>query len=163
MNDREKHWEESQDDDAYEKVCYVCRRPESKAGNMISMPPGIDICHDCMQKAFDTMNQSGFDLNALSGISPEMLWNAGMPMNMWQMPVKNTNSTPQEPQKTSDAKTSDDTDTETEDSNAEEEDQTAGWGGMPMGNMGWGIPLGQIDLSAITGKKRVKKKKDNCL
>ncbi|MBQ2106880.1 MAG: AAA family ATPase, partial [Lachnospiraceae bacterium] len=31
---------------------------------------------------------------------------------------------------------------------------------MPFGNMGWGIPIGQIDLSALTGKKRVKKKKN---
>ena len=89
MNDKEKHWDESHDDDEYEKICYVCRRAESKAGKMISMPPGIDICHDCMQKAFDTMNQIGLDPNSLSGITPEMMWNAGMPMGMWQMPNKN--------------------------------------------------------------------------
>ena len=27
------------DHDAYEKVCYVCRRPESKAGKMITISP----------------------------------------------------------------------------------------------------------------------------
>ena len=46
----------SQDDnknnDNYEKICYMCRRPESKAGPMISMPGGMCLCHDCMQKAF---------------------------------------------------------------------------------------------------------------
>ena len=61
MSDKEKHWEESQDDDEYEKVCYVCRRPESKAGKMISMPPGIDICFDCMQNAFNTIQNTGLD------------------------------------------------------------------------------------------------------
>ena len=38
------------DHDAYEKVCYVCRRPESKAGKMITISPDITICNDCMQK-----------------------------------------------------------------------------------------------------------------
>ena len=27
--------------DEYEKVCYVCRRPESKAGHMVNMPGNI--------------------------------------------------------------------------------------------------------------------------
>lgn len=50
-------------DDEYEKICYVCRRPESKAGPMITMPGGMNFCHDCMQKAFDTVTQSGLDLS----------------------------------------------------------------------------------------------------
>ena len=29
------------DSDEYEKVCYICRRTESKAGKMISMPGNI--------------------------------------------------------------------------------------------------------------------------
>lgn len=31
----------SDGDDDYEKICYVCRRPESKAGTMITMPGGM--------------------------------------------------------------------------------------------------------------------------
>lgn len=46
-------------EDEYEKVCYICRRPESKAGKMISMPNNIYICPDCMQKTFDSINNSG--------------------------------------------------------------------------------------------------------
>ena len=42
--------------DEYEKVCYICRRSESKAGKMINMPGGLCVCADCMQKSFDTMN-----------------------------------------------------------------------------------------------------------
>ena len=173
MNDREKHWEESQDDDEYEKVCFVCRRPESKAGTMISMPPGIDICHDCMQKAFDTMNQSGFDLGSMAGISPEMMWNAGMPMGMWQMPGSQPKKTNESSQKNteseknaehtsevSDEEVLNDSDPEiADDEDSEENDPSQSYNGFPMGNMGWGIPLGQIDLGALTGKKRVKKKK----
>ena len=37
----------------YEDICYVCRRPESKAGKMMRLPQGICICNDCMQKTFD--------------------------------------------------------------------------------------------------------------
>ena len=173
MNDREKHWEESQDDDdEYEKVCFVCRRPESKAGTMISMPPGIDICHDCMQKAFDTMNQSGFDLGSMAGISPEMMWNAGMPMGMWQMPggqAKKTNESSQKQTESekpaehnvqqADVEVLDDSEPEIVEEDSDEDEQTQSYNGFPMGNMGWGIPIGQIDLGALTGKKRVKKKK----
>ena len=53
------------EDDSYEKVCYMCRRPESKAGSMISMPGGMNLCHDCMQKAFDSVTQSGMDFSKL--------------------------------------------------------------------------------------------------
>ncbi len=45
--------------DEFEKVCFVCRRPESKAGRMITMPGNITICQDCMQKAFDSFDQNG--------------------------------------------------------------------------------------------------------
>ena len=39
-----------------EKFCFLCRRPESKAGPMIELPNNIHVCTDCMQKSFDTMN-----------------------------------------------------------------------------------------------------------
>ena len=64
MSDREA----DQKDDEYEKICYVCRRPESKAGPMITMPGGMNFCHDCMQKAFDTVTQSGLDLSQLQNM-----------------------------------------------------------------------------------------------
>lgn len=178
MEDKEKHLDESIDnDDDYEKVCYVCRRPESKTGKMFTMPPGIDICCDCMQKAFDSMNQSGFDMNALSGISPEMLWNAGMPIGMWQMPkntpkttspdqtLETTNTSPSSAPKEEDLNQDSDSEGEDEILSAEDSDDEDsasfmnGMNGIPLGNMGWGIPIGQIDLGALTGKKRVKKKK----
>ena len=53
------------DNDEYEKVCYVCRRPESKAGRMIKIQGSICICNDCMQKTFDSMSNLGFDLNSM--------------------------------------------------------------------------------------------------
>ena len=44
----------------YEDICYICRRPESKAGKMIHLPmnSNICICSDCMQKSLDAMNNS---------------------------------------------------------------------------------------------------------
>jgi len=71
MDDKLDKTNESDQSDEYEKICYICRRPESKAGTMIGMPGGIQICHDCMQKAFDSVEQSGFsleDLNQMSNI-----------------------------------------------------------------------------------------------
>ena len=47
--------------DDYEKICYICSRPESKAGKMISMPNNIYVCSDCMQRTFDSINNSGFN------------------------------------------------------------------------------------------------------
>ena len=45
----------------------MCRRPESKTGAMISMPGGIDICPDCIQKTFNSMQS--MDMSKLSGIT----------------------------------------------------------------------------------------------
>ena len=46
--------DDNEDED--EKICYVCRRPESRAGKMVSMPGNIYVCTDCLQRSFDTMN-----------------------------------------------------------------------------------------------------------
>ena len=34
----------------------MCRRTQSQAGKMISLPGGITVCSDCMQKSFDAMD-----------------------------------------------------------------------------------------------------------
>ena len=52
--------------DEYEKVCYVCRRSESKAGPMVRMPGGICMCQDCLQKSFDAaITMTGGDFSKL--------------------------------------------------------------------------------------------------
>lgn len=80
------------DDDEYEKVCYVCRRPESKTGSMITMPGGMNFCHECMQKAFDTVTNSGLDLTKLQNMPYMNLNLSDFPnmenMNM-EIPKKN--------------------------------------------------------------------------
>lgn len=47
---------DNKEEDKYEDICYICRRPESKAGKMMHIPNDICICADCMQKTFDSMN-----------------------------------------------------------------------------------------------------------
>ena len=78
--------------DDYEKICYVCRRPESKAGEMITMPGGMNFCHECMQKAFDSISKSGLDFSKLQNM-PFMNMNlndfAGMQMPNTEIPEKN--------------------------------------------------------------------------
>lgn len=49
--------EEEKKDDEYEKICYICHRPESKTGKMIELMNQITVCPDCLQKSFDSMNQ----------------------------------------------------------------------------------------------------------
>ena len=58
----------------YEDICYICRRPEHIAGKMIKIPNNICICQDCMQKTFDSMNQTGFSMDDM------------LNMNMGKMP-----------------------------------------------------------------------------
>lgn len=55
-------------DDEYEKVCFICRRPESVAGKMINLPNNICVCGDCMQKSFDIMNSGQIDYSQLMNI-----------------------------------------------------------------------------------------------
>ena len=47
----------------YEDVCFVCRRPESKAGPMMKLPNHVCVCNDCMQKTMDAVSQ--FDYQGL--------------------------------------------------------------------------------------------------
>ena len=51
----EKQTEEKEDE--YEDVCFVCRRPESKAGKMFKLPNNICVCDDCMHKTMESVSQ----------------------------------------------------------------------------------------------------------
>ncbi len=45
------------DNSDYEDVCFICRRPESKAGKMVKLPNNICICDDCMHKTMETVSK----------------------------------------------------------------------------------------------------------
>lgn len=57
--EKESHEEE------YEKVCFICHRPESVTGKMIDLPNHITVCPDCMQKSFDAMTNGSIDYSRL--------------------------------------------------------------------------------------------------
>ena len=61
--------------DSYEEICYICRRPESKAGKMIHIPNNICICNDCMQKSFDAMSNGPIDYSQLMNIPGVQVFN----------------------------------------------------------------------------------------
>lgn len=44
-------------DNEYEDVCFVCRRPESKAGKMFKLPNNICVCDDCMHKTMESVSR----------------------------------------------------------------------------------------------------------
>ena len=69
---------EDGNDKDYEDICYMCKRPESVAGKMIKIQGGICICNDCMQKTFDTMNNSPL-FNMDMGNVPNMPNMSNMP------------------------------------------------------------------------------------
>ena len=49
--------EDAKKESEYEDVCFICRRPESKAGKMFKLPNNITVCSDCMHKTMDTVSQ----------------------------------------------------------------------------------------------------------
>ena len=58
------------EDDSYEDVCFICRRPESVAGEMFKLPNNICVCSDCMHKTMDQVSQ--FDYQGMLN-DPNML------------------------------------------------------------------------------------------
>lgn len=52
-------------EDEYEKICFICHRPESVTGKMIDLPNHITVCPDCMQKSFDAMTNGSIDYSRL--------------------------------------------------------------------------------------------------
>lgn len=57
--------EDESHEDEYEKVCFICHRPESVTGKMIDLPNHITVCPDCMQKSFDAMTNGSIDYSRL--------------------------------------------------------------------------------------------------
>ncbi|MDE6606905.1 MAG: ATP-dependent Clp protease ATP-binding subunit ClpX [Lachnospiraceae bacterium] len=49
------------DENEYEDICFICRRPESKAGKMFHLPQNICVCNDCMHKTMDTVSQMDYN------------------------------------------------------------------------------------------------------
>ena len=69
----DKELKDSDKDSDFQDICYICRRPESKAGKMIHIPNNICICNDCMQKTFDAMNNSNMPYMDMMQMDPSMM------------------------------------------------------------------------------------------
>ena len=85
-------------DDGYEKICYICHRPESVTGKMIELPNNITVCPDCMQRSFDAMTNGSVDLSRLMNMPGVQFLNLSDLENMQpkQQKIKKKKEKPKE-------------------------------------------------------------------
>ena len=87
------------DDDGYEKFCYMCHRPESVVGKMIELPNDMHVCSECMNKSFEAMNNTPFDLGSLFNSSGVSFLNLGDLEGLMPKQQKVKKKKPGEPRK----------------------------------------------------------------
>ena len=86
-NDKKEDGKTSGDEKKeFEDVCFVCRRPESKAGKMFHLPNNICICDDCMHRTMDAVSQFDYQ-NMLNnpGLMNELNKNMGQNFGFFNM------------------------------------------------------------------------------
>lgn len=147
----EKNYEN--DDSQYEEVCYICRRPESKAGRMFHIPPNVAVCADCMHTTMDAISKMDYQSmfknpEMLQGFSD--LWNAGMP-------TAEKKESPQE-NVTEDTRAST-VEEKTQDSEGEEPKEEEKKQGTPIFPNIRFLNLGDLQGEGIPGRQRIKKRK----
>ncbi|MCR5429693.1 MAG: ATP-dependent Clp protease ATP-binding subunit ClpX [Eubacterium sp.] len=54
---------DSNNESEFEKVCLVCRRPESKCGKLFDLPGNVTVCEDCLEKSFHSMQNMGMGVS----------------------------------------------------------------------------------------------------
>ena len=79
---------DEKDDSGYEKICFICHRPESVTGRMIDLPNNITVCPDCMQRSFDAMTNGSVDLNRLLNMPGVQFLNMSDLENLQPKPQK---------------------------------------------------------------------------
>jgi ATP-dependent Clp protease ATP-binding subunit ClpX len=55
--------------DEFEKICFLCKRPEHKTGKMTEMGNGICVCQECIQRAVNSMQSSGLSYQDLMAMT----------------------------------------------------------------------------------------------
>ena len=80
------------DEKEFEDICYICRRPESKAGRMFHLPNNICICDDCMHKTMDAVSQFDYQQMMNNPMFMNMLNN---PFNPYGDPTKSNETSGQ--------------------------------------------------------------------
>ena len=144
----------------YEDVCFVCHRPESKAGRMFKLPQNICVCDDCMHMTMDAVSQ--YDYQTLMS-DPQMqkqldefMKNGGyMGMPFTPTGAQTPKGTEEEPK-------------EDEPKETPDEEKPVNPTAIPGGFPGAGFPRIQFvnmsDLQGMGGiphKQKLKKKKKN--
>ena len=106
------------DEKEFEDICYICRRPESKAGRMFHLPNNICICDDCMHKTMDAVSQFDYQQMMNNPMFMNMLNN---PFNPYGDPTKSNGTSEQKSagggNEKSDAETTDAEITDAQDGN----------------------------------------------
>lgn len=106
------------DEKEFEDICYICRRPESKAGRMFHLPNNICICDDCMHKTMDAVSQ--FDDQQMMN-NPMFMNMLNNPFNPYGDPTKSNGTSGQKSagggNEKSDAETTDAETTDAQDGN----------------------------------------------
>lgn len=106
------------DEKEFEDICYICRRPESKAGRMFHLPNNICICDDCMHKTMDAVSQFDYQQMMNNPMFMNMLNN---PFNPCGDPTKSDGTSGQKSagggNEKSDAETTDAETTDAQDGN----------------------------------------------
>ena len=106
------------DEKEFEDICYICRRPESKAGRMFHLPNNICICDDCMHKTMDAVSQFDYQQMMNNPMFMNMLNN---PFNPYGDPTKSNGTSGQKSagggNEKSDAETTDAETTDAQDGN----------------------------------------------
>lgn len=106
------------DEKEFEDICYICRRPESKAGKMFHLPNNICICDDCMHKTMDAVSQFDYQQMMNNPMFMNMLNN---PFNPYGDPTKSNGTSGQNSagggNEKSDAETTDAETTDAQDGN----------------------------------------------
>ncbi len=136
----------------YEDVCFICRRPESKAGKMFHLPNNITVCNDCMHKTMETVGQ--MDYQAL--LKDPSILNNGTPINFGTQP------------NTTDNKKTEPDDEIEKPQNVEEEEADKEEKNDDLNHLFKGFPnISFVNLADLQGdgsipnKQRIKKKKSN--
>lgn len=109
------------DEKEFEDICYICRRPESKAGRMFHLPNNICICDDCMHKTMDAVSQFDYQQMMNNPMFMNMLNN---PFNPYGDPTKSNGTSGQKSagdgNEKSDAETTDAETTDAETTDAQD-------------------------------------------
>ncbi len=157
----------------YEDICFICRRPESKAGRMFHLPGNICICDDCMHTTMDSMNQmdqQGMFNNPY--MNPFMM--GGNPMQGMKTEKTPKKDTEKSSENETDEKTKEETidgnaaeDTKTEDgadTDKDKDDEERVDFGKNMNGRGFFPNISFVNLSDLQGegipfRQKIKKKK----